>query len=101
MIQPWRDTHDPQKLADQAQATGWFVSPSRPMFVLIPVLMREGMGFWPSLALGCVLTFTLYLLSLWIARIAGVRLWQSRAANAPFAPCALPTHGYNPRSFAQ
>jgi hypothetical protein len=61
MIWLWRDTHDAARLADHTQATLWFVIPSLPMFVLIPVLLRRGMGFWPTLALGCALTVVLYL----------------------------------------
>lgn len=69
MIWLWRDTGDPRRLADHAQATLWYVLPSLPMFVLIPVLLRAGLGFWPSLALGCALTFGLYLLML---RVVGL-----------------------------
>jgi hypothetical protein len=44
------------------------------MFMLIPILLRRGMGFWPSLALGCALTVVLYLLTIWAAWAAGIRL---------------------------
>jgi hypothetical protein len=74
MMWLWRDTQDPVKLADHAQATLWFVIPSLPMFVLIPVLLRRGVGFWPALALGCVLTITLYLAMIWAARVMGIKL---------------------------
>jgi hypothetical protein len=74
MIWLWRDTQDPLKLADHAQATLWFVAPSLPMFVLIPILLRRGIGFWPSLALGCALTIALYLLVVLIARRLGISL---------------------------
>ncbi len=74
MIWLWRDTQDATRLADHAQATLWFVIPSLPMFVLIPILLRRGMGFWPALALGCALTVVLYLLTLWAARAAGIKL---------------------------
>jgi hypothetical protein len=30
------------------------------MFVLIPLLLKRGIGFWPSLAAGCVVTVLLY-----------------------------------------
>jgi hypothetical protein len=74
MMWLWRDTQDPVKLADHAQATLWFVIPSLPMFVLIPVLLRRGVGFWPALALGCVLTITLYLGVVWGLRQMGIKL---------------------------
>jgi hypothetical protein len=56
MIWLWRDTYDPERMAAHAGATFWYVLPSLPMFLLIPLLLRKGMGFWPALAIGCVLT---------------------------------------------
>jgi hypothetical protein len=44
------------------------------MFMLIPILLRRGMGFWPSLALGCALTTARYLLVVLIARRLGISL---------------------------
>lgn len=70
MIWLWRDTHDPVRLADHAVATLWYVIPSLPMFVLMPVLLRAGFGFWTALLAGCALTVLLYLITVWaMARI--------------------------------
>ena len=74
MIWLWRDTKDPARLADHAAATLWYVCPSLPMFVLIPLMLRAGFGFYPTLAAGCALTFGLYLLALWIGRGLGLAL---------------------------
>lgn len=63
MIWLWRDTHDVARMADHAQATFWYVIPSLPMFLLIPLMLRAGVGFWVSLASGCALTVVLYLLA--------------------------------------
>jgi hypothetical protein len=65
MIWLWRDTHDAARLADHAGATLWYVIPSLPMFLLIPVLLRAGVGFWPALLAGCAVTVVLYLITLW------------------------------------
>jgi len=35
-------------------------TPSLPMFLLIPWLLRLGWSFWSALAAGCVLTILLY-----------------------------------------
>ncbi|WP_299910269.1 DUF3147 family protein [uncultured Paracoccus sp.] len=64
MMWLWRDTHDTERMADHAQATFWYVLPSLPMFVLIPVLLRAGVSFWLALVIGCALTFGLYLLTM-------------------------------------
>ena len=62
MIWLWRDTADPERIAGHAQATFWFVLPSLPMFLVLPILLRMGAGFWVALAASCGLTVGLYLL---------------------------------------
>lgn len=74
MIWLWRDTHDPVRMAAHAEATFWFVLPSLPMFLLVPLLLRQGLSFWPALASGLVMTMVLYLASAWLAARFGVRL---------------------------
>ena len=41
------------------QSTFWFVLPSVPMFVLIPGHAAQGLGVWPMLAAGCLVTVLL------------------------------------------
>ncbi|WP_293880560.1 DUF3147 family protein [Sphingomonas sp.] len=74
MIWLWRDTHDPSRMAAHAGATFWYVIPSLPMFLLIPWLLRHGIGFWPTLLSGCLLTIALYLAMLFIGPRFGLRL---------------------------
>lgn len=74
MIWLWRDTTDPSRLADHSAGTFWFVLPSLPMFLLIPALLRRGVGFWPSLAAGCTLTVALYVAMTWIGPRFGLKL---------------------------
>lgn len=74
MIWLWRDKPDPQTMAAHASATFWYVLPSLPMFLLIPVLLRQGVSFWIALAAGCVLTIMLYLTMTWAAPRLGIQL---------------------------
>ncbi len=74
MIWLWNDTHDPDRMAAHVSATLWFIAPSVPMFVLIPLLLKRGVTFWPSLAAGCLLTISLYTLMIWAAPRFGVKL---------------------------
>ncbi|MCZ4296586.1 DUF3147 family protein [Henriciella marina] len=74
MIWLWSEKPDAETMADHAGATFWFVIPSLPMFLLIPVLLRNGVGFWPSLAAGCALTVLLYGLTTWIGPKFGLPL---------------------------
>lgn len=74
MLWLWRDTADPVRMADHAQATFWFVLPSLPMFLLISMLLKRGYPFLPALAAGCALTILLYLAMVWALSRAGIRL---------------------------
>ncbi|HEX3701522.1 MAG TPA: DUF3147 family protein [Phenylobacterium sp.] len=74
MMWLWHDTGDPVRLAAHAQSTFWFVLPSLPMFLVIPLLLRRGLAFWPALGLGCALTVGLYLLMTWIGPRFGLRI---------------------------
>lgn len=74
MIWLWRDTQDVTRMAHHSTATFWFVLPSLPMFLLIPMLLNRGIGFWPTLALGCGLTVVLYLVTVWTQTQFGVKL---------------------------
>jgi len=74
MIWLWRDKPDVANMAAHAEATFWFVLPSLPMFLLIPVLLRHGLSFWAALAIGCGLTVLLYGLMTWFGPRLGVRL---------------------------
>lgn len=74
MMWLWHDTRDAERLAEHASATLWFVMPSLPMFILIPLLLRGGINFWLALALGCALTVVLYMLMTWIGPRFGINL---------------------------
>ncbi len=70
----WRDTQDTTRLADHMEATFWYVLPSLPMFLITPLLLRNGVNFWAALSTGCVVTVILYLLIIPIAAQFGVKL---------------------------
>jgi hypothetical protein len=70
----WRETQDPVLIASHLSSTFWLVLPSLPMFLVIPVLLRSGMGFWLALGFGIVLTISLYGALLFGARMLKVTL---------------------------
>jgi hypothetical protein len=74
MIWLWRDKPDAVNMAAHAEATFWFVLPSLPMFLLIPLILRHGFSFWLALVAGCVLTVALYSLMVWAGPRVGLRL---------------------------
>jgi len=74
MIWLWNDKPDVENMARHAEATFYYVIPSLPMFLLIPMLLRRGLPFIPALIAGCVLTILLYLVTVAIAARIGIRL---------------------------
>jgi hypothetical protein len=74
MVWLWRDTQDVARMAEHSAATFWYVLPSLPMFLLIPAILKRGIGFWPALAAGCILTMALYAVMAWAAPRLGIRI---------------------------
>jgi hypothetical protein len=71
----WRDTGDAERIAGHAESTFWYVLPSLPMFLVLPAMLRSGVGFWPSLAACCALTVVLYFITAWaLAKFGGINL---------------------------
>ncbi|MBA4747442.1 MAG: DUF3147 family protein [Sphingopyxis sp.] len=74
MVWLWHDTQDAAKVADYSMSALVYFLPSIPMFVMIPLLLRHGFGFWPVLAAALAMTMTLYWLTSRIAASYGMAL---------------------------
>jgi hypothetical protein len=74
LIWLWQDGGDSERIAGFAQSTFWYVLPTLPMFLLMPLMLRHGIAFWPTLAACCALTFALYLLTVWTLKQFGIAL---------------------------
>src|ERR1700675_788316 len=70
----WRDTGDAERIASHAEATFWFVLPSLPMFLVLPAMLRAGLGFWASMGASCVLTIVLYVATASVLARFGINL---------------------------
>lgn len=70
----WRDTSDVERIAAHAEATFWFVLPSLPMFLVLPAMLRYGIGFWPALTVSCLMTMALYSATVWLLPRLGITL---------------------------
>ena len=64
----------PERIANHAEGTFWFVVPTLPMFLILPWMLRHGWGFGTALALNCLLTVTIFLLLAWTLKQFGIRL---------------------------
>ena len=70
----WRDTGDPERIASHAESTFWYVLPSLPMFLILPAMLRAGVGFWSSIGISCALTVVLYFVTAWSLSKFGINL---------------------------
>ena len=70
MIWLYGETRDVERVAAQADGTFWFFLPSIPMFLIIPAMLRAGVGFWLTMAVACATTIALY----WLMSLAAPRL---------------------------
>ncbi|MHB1091963.1 DUF3147 family protein [Thiobacillus sp.] len=68
------DTGDVQKVAALAGGIFWLVLPSLLLFVLLPLLLRSGWGFWLSLAVSSIATALAYLGMTRLLDFLGIRL---------------------------
>ncbi|HSP43388.1 MAG TPA: DUF3147 family protein [Luteolibacter sp.] len=64
----------PQRIANHAEGTFWFVIPTLPMFLILPWMLRQGHGFWVSLAANCLLTAGFFWLTVIVLRRCGIDL---------------------------
>lgn len=64
----------PSQIAQLSGQIFWLVIPSLVLFLLLPVLLKHGTGFWVSLALSCAATAACYLALLPLLRRVGVEL---------------------------
>lgn len=74
MVWLYLDTGDTAKVAAFAWGVFWLVIPSLALFVVMPLAIRAGWGFWAALIAGCVVTAGLYLFELWLLPRMGVKL---------------------------
>ena len=74
MLWLWRDSGDAERVAELSASTIWFIIPSIPLFIALPLLLRSGLGFWLSMGLVIAGTLALYALMFWAAPRIGIKL---------------------------
>ena len=70
----WIDGAAPEKIADLSSQIFWLVIPSLALFLLLPVLLRSGFGFWIGLAIASAATAACYGAMLFVLRKVGVEI---------------------------
>lgn len=66
MIWLWIDTRDTGKIAALSTSIFWLVLPSLVLFILLPLLLKAKMSFFPSLAISTLVMFACYGGMLWL-----------------------------------
>ena len=74
MLWLYGETRDAEAVARLSLGAFWFFLPSIPMFLVIPALLRAGVGFPATMAIACALTIILYAAMAWIAPRVGIAL---------------------------
>jgi hypothetical protein len=74
MLWLWRDSGDPERVAELSMGALWFIVPSLPLFIALPLLIRSGVGFWASMVIVVAGTLALYALMFWAAPRLGLKL---------------------------
>jgi hypothetical protein len=68
------DTGDVERVATLSMSIFWLVLPSLLLLVLLPLLLRAGVGFWLSLVLSAAATALAYLGTVRLLGLFGIRL---------------------------
>ena len=74
MIWLYGETRSAERVAQLSLGALWFFLPSIPMFLVIPALLRAGVGFVVTMIIACVMTMILYAAMSWIAPRVGISL---------------------------
>lgn len=74
MIWMHQAKQSPERLANHAEGTFWFVLPTLPMFLIMPWMLRNGWGFWATLAANCLLTIGFFWVTVFVLRRFGIDL---------------------------
>lgn len=68
------ESSPPERIADLSTQIFWLVIPSLALFLILPLLLKQGVGFWLSLGLSAIATVACYFVLLPMLRKVGVSL---------------------------
>jgi len=68
------DGSESTQIAELSSQIFWLVLPSLVLFLVLPLLLKQGIGFWPSLAFSATATIACYFALLPLLRRFGVQL---------------------------
>jgi hypothetical protein len=70
----YADTHDVAQVEALSRSVFWLVLPSLTLFLVLPVLLQRGIGFYAALAASTSATVLVYFAGIAVARHLGFRI---------------------------
>lgn len=74
MLWLYADTRDTGRISSLSTQIFWLVIPSLVLFAALPVLLRQGFGFYVSLLISMALTVVAYFLLLTVLKQFGIQI---------------------------
>lgn len=74
MLWLYIDTKDPARVSALSTSVFWLVLPSLALFLVLPLLLKQGLNFYLSMGISIAITAACYLLTLAILNYSGIRL---------------------------
>jgi hypothetical protein len=74
MVWLYVDTNDSEKVVALSNSIFWLILPSLTLFVTLPVLIKKGFGFYPSMSVSILMTLLAYYLIISLAGKIGFKL---------------------------
>ena len=68
------DTIEVEKISNLSTSIFWLVIPSLALFVTLPILLKKGIGFYPSLGIATSVTVVCYYLMIIVLGKFGIKL---------------------------
>lgn len=67
------DTSDSTKAVEFSQNIVWLIAPSMTLFIAFPLLIKKGLGFYPSMLISIVMTVFAYYSVIYLLEKFGIR----------------------------
>ena len=74
MVWIYVDTKDSEKIVELSYGIFWLVLPTLLFFILLPALLKNHIGFWPSMILSMTVMVAFYLLFAFFGKRLGLPL---------------------------
>ena len=74
MLWLYSDTGEVTRIATLSTQIFWLVLPSLVLFIALPILLKNGLAFYPSLAISIGLTSVSYLLLIFVLKRCGIQI---------------------------